>query len=155
MKRRGFSLLELIISLGIISILILLINNIIFVNFKISDESYKNEMEFKESTSCMLYIENIIRRADKIEKTNNESNFTAYIKDNKSYSSYRFEVKNNILYVRINNMENKGDGESKTPIGKCQDARIIYKEGEGFDISINFLEDEGLSSYKTFIGELE
>lgn len=153
MKRNGFSLLELIICLGIISILIFLINNIILVNFKISDESYKNEMEFKESTSCMLYIENIIRRADKIEKTNNESNFTAYIKDNKTYSSYRFELENNTLYVRINNLENDGDRESKTPIGKCQNARIVYKEDEGFDISINFIENEGISSYKTFIGE--
>lgn len=153
MKRNGFSLLELIICLGIISILIFLINNIILVNFKISDESYKSEMEFKESTSCMLYIENIIRRADKIEKTNNESNFTAYIKDNKTYSSYRFELENNTLYVRINNLENDGDRESKTPIGKCQNARIVYKEDEGFDISINFIENEGISSYKTFIGE--
>lgn len=153
MKRNGFSLLELIICLGIISILILLINNIILVNFKISDESYKNEMEFKESTSCMLYIENIIRRADKIEKTNNESNFTAYIKDNKTYSSYRFELENNTLYVRINNLGNDGNRESKIPIGKCQNARIVYKEDEGFDISINFIENEGISSYKTFIGE--
>ena len=153
MKRNGFSLLELIICLVIISILIFLINNIILVNFKISDESYKSEMEFKESTSCMLYIENIIRRADKIEKTNNESNFTAYIKDNKTYSSYRFELENNTLYVRINNLENDGDRESKTPIGKCQNARIVYKEDEGFDISINFIENEGISSYKTFIGE--
>src|SRR5690625_347326 len=141
MRRKAFTLLELICSLAIISILILLINNIVFVNFKISDESYKNEMEFKDSTSCMLYIENIIRKADRIEKTNNESNFTAYIKNNnKSYSSYSFELDKNTLYVRINNLENEGDGESKIPIGKCEFAKIIYIEDEGFDISINFIE---------------
>lgn len=152
MKRKAFSLLELILSLAIISIIILLINNIIFVNFKLSDESFKNEMEFKESTSCMLYIENVIRKADKIEKTNNESNFTAYIKDNGSYSSYRFELENNTLYVRINNLSNGGDGESKIPIGKCDYAKIIYDENKGFDVSINFIENGDKSYYKSLIG---
>ena len=154
MKKRGFTLLELLLVLFISSILILLVTNLIFVNFKVSNRSFNQEMDFKDSTNCMLYIENIIRESKKIEKIDDKSNFILYVKNEDSLSTYRFEQKSDNLYVNIRNTESRNSREVAVPIAKCRESKIIYDEKRGgFDISIDFIEEESSSFYKTFIGK--
>ncbi|MDY3006194.1 prepilin-type N-terminal cleavage/methylation domain-containing protein [Anaerococcus porci] len=154
MKKRGFTLLELILVLFISSILILLINNLIFVNFKLSNRSFHQEMDYKNSTNCMLYIENLIRSSKEIEENNSKSNFILYVQNEESLSTYRFEQNGNNLYAYIRNTDSRKNREVAVPIGICKNSNIVYdKKRQGFDISIDFIEEESTSFYKTFIGK--
>lgn len=154
MKKRAFSLLELIVVLFISSILILIINNLVFFNFKVSEESFKQEMDYKNSTNCMLYIENLIRKSEKIEKTNKESNFKIYVRNDNGLSWYWFEQIGKNLYVNIKNTKSSSKKEAAIPIGYCKSSKITYdKEKKGFSVRINFIEKSSSVIYKTFIGK--
>ena len=56
MRKKGFTLLELICAIAIGSILIVLINNIVKTNLSISKKAYEDEIEYKNSKNCILYI---------------------------------------------------------------------------------------------------
>ena len=75
MKKRGFTLLELICAIAIASILIFLINNIVKTNLLISKKTYEDEMDYKNSTDCILYIENVMRKTNEIIDYKDENNF--------------------------------------------------------------------------------
>lgn len=80
MKKRGFTLIELLCALAISSLLVLLINNIVRTNFLISKKTYDEEIDYKNSTNCILYIENVIRRADEIIDYKDDNDFKILIK---------------------------------------------------------------------------
>lgn len=111
-------------------------------------------MDYKDSTNCMLYIENIIRRSEKIEKTNEDSNFVIYVQNEEGLSTYSFKQKSNNLYAYIRNTDSKNPRYVAVPIGYCRNSSIVYdEEKNGFDISIDFIEEDSTSFYKTFIGK--
>lgn len=156
MKKRGFTLIELLCALAISSLLVLLINNIVRTNFLISKKTYDEEIDYKNSTNCLLYIENVIRRADEIIDYKDDNDFKILIKDGKNKSTYRFKQNGKNLYAYINNINSASEKETKVPIGYCQSSKISYNKGEdSFSIEINFYENEGNSKYKTYIRRLE
>lgn len=156
MKKRGFTLIELLCALAISSLLILLINNIVKTNFLISKKTYNEEIDYKNSTNCILYIENVIRRADEIIDYKNKNDFKILIKDGKNKSTYRFKQTGKNLYVYINNINSISEKETKIPIGYCKSSNISYdKDEDSFFISVDFYENEGNSKYKTCIRRLE
>ena len=156
MRKKGFTLLELICAIAIGSILIVLINNIVKTNLSISKKAYEDEIDYKNSTNCILYIENVIRKSDKIIDFKNENNFKLLISEGKNKSTYRFEQNGKKLYVYINNLKSNSQREIKIPIGYCSDSKISYdKNDDSFSIDIDFYEKEGNSNYKSDIRRLE
>ncbi len=89
--KKAFSLLELIISLAIISILVVILSSFFKVNFNILSSSITREAEYKEACTAMLYVDTNIRMSKKIETRDNEvCNFYFYKtnrdgKDSKCY----------------------------------------------------------------------
>lgn len=156
MKKRGFTLLELICAIAIASILIFLINNIVKTNLLISKKTYEYEMDYKNSTDCILYIENVMRKSNEIIDYKDENNFKILISDGEESSTYRFEQIGKNLYVHINKINSTSKKETKIPIGFCKSSKITYNKGEdSFYIDIDFYEKEGNSRYKTYIRRLE
>ena len=99
--KKGFSLIELIISLAIISFLVLVLSNFFSFNINILNKSYKDENEYKEAYTAMAYIDKTIRTSHKIEaKRHFNSNFTGYIiGDDNPVSSYYFYTSDGFLYI--------------------------------------------------------
>lgn len=156
MRKKGFTLIELLCALAISSLLILLINNIVKTNFIISKNTYDEEIDYKNSTNCILYIENVIRRADEIIEYKNENDFKILIKDQAKESTYRFNQVRKNLYVYINNINSSSKKEIKIPIGYCKSSKISYDKNEdSFSINIDFYENGGNSKYNTYIRRLE
>ncbi len=156
MKKRGFTLLELICAIAIASVLIFLINNIVKTNLLISKKTYEDEMDYKNSTDCILYIENVMRKSNEIIDYKDENNFKILISDGEESSTYRFEQIGKNLYVHINKINSTSKKEIKIPIGFCKSSKITYNKGEdSFYIDIDFYEKEGNSRYKTYIRRLE
>lgn len=156
MRKKGFTLIELICVLAISSILILLIDNIVKTNLSISKKTYEEELSYKNSTNCILYIENIIRKADKIIDVKDEENFKLEINDGDKISTYRFGQEENTLYVYINNINSSSLNEAKIPIGFCKSSKISYdKKDKAFTIAIDFYEKNKNSKYRTYIRSLE
>ena len=156
MTKKGFTLIELLCALAISSLLVILINNIVKTNLMVSKKTYEQELDYKNSTNCILYIENVIRRSDEIIDYKDENNFKILIKDGKNKSTYRFKQIGNNLYVYINNINSISEKETKIPIGYCKSSKISYdKDENSFSIMIDFYENEGDSKYKTYIRRLE
>lgn len=105
-KKKAFTLLELIVSLAIISILVFIISSMLTVNFKISNKIYKSDKNYKEAVNAMLYIENVVREAEKIEKIDDDTcNFRAHLRGSK----YKFIMeKHNKLKVEIEGKNGTG-----------------------------------------------
>ena len=152
MKKKGFTLLELICSIAIASMLILLINNIVKTNFAIGKKAYNDENDYKNSTNCILYIENIIRNSDEVIDISDEKNFKLLLSNSNGQSTYRFKQIDKNLYVFINNLKSDSQKEVKVPIGYCHSSKISYDKNENsFTIDVDFYEKEGNSRYKTYI----
>ncbi|MDU2583106.1 MAG: prepilin-type N-terminal cleavage/methylation domain-containing protein [Anaerococcus hydrogenalis] len=155
MRKKGFTLIELICVLAISSILILLINNIVKTNLNISKKTYEEELSYKNSTNCLLYIENIIRNSDDVIDIKDENNFKLQITSDDHISTYRFYQDKDVLYVYINNINSESDSERKIPIGFCKSSRISYdKKEDSFTIAIEFYEKNKKSTYRTYIRRL-
>ncbi|MGO3018088.1 MAG: PulJ/GspJ family protein [Anaerococcus sp.] len=119
-RKKAFTLLELVVSLAIISILVFIISSMLTVNFKISNKIYKADKNYKEAVNAMLYIENIVREADKIEQIDdNTCNFRADLRGSK----YKFIMgDDNKLKVEI-----KGkNGTGTNWIGLVNDIMLYY-----------------------------
>ena len=172
MRKKGFTLIELLASLAIASLLIVTAYIIFGLSFKASKNTYANELDYKSSSLGFTYVENVIRRAYKIELTddNGETNYKFYlinVSENKEYiSTYRFltddsqTTKEKTLYAEIINVSNKGDSDdsklyvnyraSKVPIAKCNDLYLYYDAGnETVKIIIN--KDNPRLRYETLI----
>ena len=172
MRKKGFTLIELLASLAIASLLIMTAYIIFGLSIKASKNTYANELDYKSSSLGFTYVENVIRRAYKIELTDDkgETNCKFYlinVSDNKEYiSTYRFltddsqTTKEKTLYAEIINVSNKGDSDdsklyvnyraSKVPIAKCNDLYLYYDAGnETVKIIIN--KDNPRLRYETLI----
>ena len=172
MRKKGFTLIELLASLAIASLLIVTAYIIFGLSIKASKNTYANELDYKSSSLGFTYVENVIRRAYKIELTDDigETNCKFYlinVSDNKEYiSTYRFltddsqTTKEKTLYAEIINVSNKGDLDdsklyvnyraSKVPIAKCDDLYLYYDAGnETVKIIIN--KDNPRLRYETLI----
>jgi len=172
MRKKGFTLIELLASLTIASLLIVTAYIIFGLSIKASKNTYANELDYKSSSLGFTYVENVIRRAYKIELTddNGETNCKFYlinVSDNKEYiSTYIFltddsqTTKEKTLYAEIINVSNKGDSDdsklyvnyraSKVPIAKCDDLYLYYDAGnEAVKIIIN--KDNPRLRYETLI----
>lgn len=110
--KKAFSLIELVLSLLIVSILALVLSNIFSFNLGFLKNTQAKEREYKDLCTSMMYIENTIRGADKIDPSYFESK--AYARKNipmgeltegKDKKVFNFHVENNKLYIRRRNEE--------------------------------------------------
>lgn len=129
--KKGFSLIELVISLAIISFLVLILSNLFSLNINILNKSYNDEKEYKEAYTAMAYIDTTIRRSHKIEIDNHEnSNFTGYIMvDDKKISSFYFYTKDGFLYIKRSDISKDSDGKANR-ICECGDLDLSYNPSE-------------------------
>lgn len=81
MKKSGFTLIEVLASLALISLLVLVGSQIFGQSLRISRKSYQDELMHKEAAYAMAYLDNNIRSAYKIEpliEANEVSNIRTY-----------------------------------------------------------------------------
>lgn len=142
MRKKGFTLVELLASIAIISLLIVVTSAIFSINIKASKNAYENEVNYKETVVAMMYIENVIRGSHKIELIEDtvETNFKAYILDENSnkISSVYFKTSkssdgNNYLMAVRDNISKTTDDISDSTIksgtiriAKCKDLYVKY-----------------------------
>lgn len=124
---KGFSLIELIISLAIISFLVLILSNLFALNINILNRSYQNEKDYKEAYTAMTYIDTTLRRTYKIEEANyKDSNFNGYLmgNDNKLTRFY-FYSKTGFLYIYRDDISTDSKGMANR-ISECGPINLFY-----------------------------
>ncbi len=131
MKKKAFSLIELIISLAIISFLILVLSNIFSLNINILNRSYKEENEYKEAYTAIAYIDSTIRRSHKIIKEETkDSDFKGYIiRKDGSEAIYYFFAEDGFLYIHSSNLKKDSKG-NKNKISGSKSVNLFYDEGK-------------------------
>ena len=159
MKKRGFTLIELIVTIAIISLLSIVLTSIFSLNLAQTNKAYIDEKDYKQSLNASMYIENKVRSAYKIEKIEgaDNCNFYIYIVNNDrdlSVSRYNFISKDlegeKILYARIENLNNYTDRNAKVKIGVIKDLNLYYDDlYNRVDININ--QNDPASSINTSI----
>lgn len=137
MKRRGFTLIELVVSLAIASLLVAVISMIFSLNLNFTNKAYLDEKSYKQASQAALYIEDKIRRAYKITKNNSSGDdFTLYISsynpDKKKYeeSSYKFSLEDKVLYAEISNMEKFSERNGKIRICELDHLDLRYDDSD-------------------------
>lgn len=147
MKKKGFTLIELIVSIAIVSILALLISSILSVNFSASNKLYNSDKSHKHAINAMLFIENVVREADEIRPYNgvdkNQCNFIASIWKGNNKRNYRFYVKNNTLYDNISKV-----GSTNNRLQEVKDIKLVYDKNQTVEIEVISLDGQ---RYSTFI----
>ena len=162
MKKKGFTLIELLASLAIISLLVGALSLVFSFNSNILNSSYKEEKEYKQASFAAMYIEEKIRKAQKISEIESldSCNFILYvdgIRENSTYSQIRFSLENRqgeegykVLYAYIDNEGNQSFKEGKVRIAILRDIFMYYdKENQTVEIVINNSSQK--SRIKTFI----
>lgn len=163
MRKKGFTLIELLVSLAIISLLVGALSLLFSFNFNILNSSYKEEREYKQASFAAMYIEEKIRRAQKISEIESldSCNFILFVdgmKVNSTYSQIRFSLEKRegedenykVLYAYIDNNDNPSDKEGKVKIAILRDIFMYYdKESQTIEIVIN--NSSPKSRIKTFI----
>lgn len=163
MRKKGFTLIELLVSLAIISLLVGALSLVFSFNFNILNSSYKEEREYKQASFAAMYIEEKIRRAQKISEIESldSCNFILFVdgmKVNSTYSQIRFSLEKRegedenykVLYAYIDNNDNSSDKEGKVKIAILRDIFMYYdKENQIIEIVIN--NSSPKSRIKTFI----
>lgn len=120
-KKKAFTLLELIISIAIVSILVFIISSIIGLNFKVSTKIYKEDKSYKEVINAMAYVENVVRGAEKLEKIDDPvCNFRAKY----SNSTYHFYLDQKEQKLKVEIDGSKGQGHNL--IGSIDDMILTY-----------------------------
>lgn len=129
--KKAFSLIELIISLAIISFLILVLSNIFSLNINTLNKSYEDENEYKEAYTAMGYIDTTLRRSHRIVKAENQdSNFVGHIvRENGDDSSFYFFVKDGFLYIHSSNL-NTISSKTNNKISRLKSVKLAYDEEE-------------------------
>lgn len=158
MRKKGFTLIELILSLAIASVIILVISTIISVNSKVLKDTYDNEIGYKESSINILYINNVIEAAYKIEmlEENGMRNFKAYVisKGTNEITTYRFYTRNkgskSHLFVYLDNISNNSKRGKDLNLGKCDDFYCDYDLKNQF-IKIVINRNSPIKRYETSI----
>ena len=163
MKKKGFTLIELLVSLAIISLFVGALSLVFSFNFNILNSSYKEEREYKHASFAAMYIEEKIRRSQKISEIESldSCNFILFVdgrKENSAYSQIRFSLENRhdeeegykVLYAYIDNNDKQSFKEGKVRIAILRDIFIYYdKENQTVEIVIN--NSSPKSRIKTFI----
>lgn len=163
MKKKGFTLIELLVSLAIISLLVGVLSLVFSFNFNILNSSYKEEKEYKQASFAAMYIEEKIRKAQKISEIESldSCNFILFVdgrKENSTYSQIRFSLEKResedenykVLYAYINNNDNPSYKEGKVRVAILRDIFMYYdKENQTIEIVIN--NSSPKSRIKTFI----
>lgn len=149
--KKGFSLIELVISLAIISFLVLILSNLFSLNINILNKSYSDEKDYKEAYTAMAYIDTTIRRSHKIEIDNHEnSNFTGYIMvDDKKISSFYFYTKDGFLYINRSDISKDSDGKANR-ICECGELDLSYDPSEEI-IDMRIKSKNGAYTFKSAI----
>ena len=156
MNKKGFSLIELIISLAIISFLVLVLSNLFSFNINTLNRSYSDEKEYKEAYTAMAFIDNTLRMSHKIEvAANKDSNFNAFIyRSNNNNDDYRemrynFYSKDGFLYVHSSD-ESKDSNGTNNKISECGPINLQYDEMTKI-IKINLTSKNGRYNFETAI----
>lgn len=156
MNKKGFSLIELIISLAIISFLVLVLSNLFSININTLNRSYVDEKEYKEAYTGLAFIDTTIRMSHKIEvAANKDSNFNAFIyrydKNNNVYREmrYNFYSKDGFLYVHSSD-ESKDSNGTPNKISECGSINLQYDEMTKI-IKINLTSKNGKYNFETAI----
>lgn len=154
--KKGFSIIELIISLAIISFIVLVLSNLFSLNINILNRFYSDEKEYKEAYTAMAYMDNTLRMSHKIEvAANNDSNFNAFIyRYNKNSSDYRemcynFYSKDGFLYIHSSD-ESKDSNGTPNKISECGPINLQYDEMTKI-IKINLTSKNGKYNFETAI----
>lgn len=145
MKKKAFSLIELIVSLAIISFLILVLSNIFSLNINILNKSYQEENEYKEAYTAMAYMDATIRSSHRIVKADSQdSNFIGHIVRNSGDDvAYYFFVKDGFLYIHGENLNSDSDGRPNI-ISECNSVNLFYDEYK------NLITIKLVSKYQTY-----
>lgn len=161
-RKRAFSLLELIVSLAIISLLFIILSNLFSFNIKLLADNYKKEKEYKEAYTAILYIDTIIRSSYLIEEKDFDgySNLVGEVKTKDGLRSrYTFTIKNDgknsFLYINRDNLDKGGsDRDVPNKIGKCKNLRINYDKNNSL-VKIFLESSSGLYKFQTsiYLGE--
>lgn len=163
MKKKGFTLIELIVCLAIVSILVLAVGSVLSINLNILNSSYSAEKEYKQANTAILYVSDKIRKAQKIEEIAGEENlnFILYVdgyKLSSGRSKIRFSLEDRItedkgykvLYAYIDSEKTRENREGKVRIAILKDIYIHYdKAKQTMDILINKSSEK--SRIKTYI----
>ena len=149
--KKGYSLIELVISLAVISFLILIVSNLFSLNINTINRSYEDEKEYKEALTSMTYIDNTIRRSYKIvESDNKDSNFEGYILSNEGDErNYYFYEENGYLYIHRSNISKSSSGKGNK-ISGCGDLYINYDKDKDL-VFIRILSKNGTYSFESVV----
>lgn len=161
MKKKGFTLLELILTLSILSIIFTLIYSLFFLAIKTNKNIYTNVQMQNEMKSTLLYLENELKSSIYIEEilrdSENQSNFFI-ISDNRdgTFSAVYYLLNDKILYRCSKNIGNKSDNDfsfnniTKNKLSeKVETAQIILDNStQCVNISIEYIND-----YENFLAE--
>lgn len=157
--KKGFTLIELIVSIAIASLLIGALSMVFSLNVGFLNKEYIDEKEYKNASHAALYIEDKIRRAQKIVKTDGDNcNFILYIsayEQNRNKfveSAYRFSLeKENVLYAYIYNTEKFSERDDKVRICEIDGLYLYYNDDDDDNKYIEMRVDSSTTSIKTFI----
>lgn len=146
MKKKAFSLIELIISLAIISFLILVLSNIFSLNINTLNRSYKEENEYKEAYTAMAYMDATIRQSHRIVKAEGkDSNFIGHIVRNSGDDvSYYFFAEDGFLYIHSSNLNKTSSKSPNNKISECDSVKLFYDEDK------KVITIELVSKYQTY-----
>lgn len=145
-NKKAFTLIELIVSLAIISVLVLLISSMLMVNFKATKLAYKSDRSHKEATNTMLYIENVVREADRIEKRDSEVCNAYFYLDGSSYC-FTINRETEKVYAKIKN-EGKNSKEGTVLLGKANDLKVSFDGDKYITIYLQGIDEK---NYQTKI----
>lgn len=143
-KKKAFTLLELIISLALVSVLVLIISSMLSFNFKVTSQIYKKDYAGKEAANAMVYVENVVREASSIEKTDDPvCNFIVDL----SGSQYTFSFKEDEKKLRAD-IKNSGKNPVPVWIGSVDDVIFTYNGEDEVFLRIRSLDGK---NYQTRI----
>ena len=133
LKKRGLSLIELVVALSLIAIILMIVSPFFISNYVTLDKT-SNQIDFqREAKAIMNYFTDSAMEASNIESLTNvknevlsNNNYTESLKKNS------FKSKDGYLKLTFNNSENKN--EHTTFILKDKSLYMKKKESEEFKI---------------------
>ena len=157
--KKGFTLIELLVSIAIASLLIGALSMVFSLNVGFLNKEYIDEKDYKNASHAALYIEDKVRRAHRIVKTDEDNcNFILYISEYKKSrdkfveSAYRFSLeKEKVLYAYIYNTDKFSEREGKVRICEIDDLYLYYNDEDEDNKYIEMKIDSSSTSIKTFI----
>lgn len=129
--KKGFSLIELIISLAIISFLVLILSNLFSLNINILNKSYQEEKDYKQAYTAMAFIDNTLNMACKIEEANHENcNFEGYLMGSGTkLTRFYFYTKDGFLCIYRDDISKDSKGRENR-ISECGNLNLYYDKNK-------------------------